>query len=75
MTAALGFVSYTGIMVFFMVLVIKGKNMSHDAKEYFIGIPLIILTSALIVRIFFVNIRNTIRNIKKCMSKSNKVQD
>ena len=60
-TAVIGFVSYTGIMVFFMALVMTGKNMSTNIKEYLVGLPLIILTSALIVRVFFVNIRNSYR--------------
>lgn len=75
LTAALGYLSYTGIMFFFMVLVMAGKNMSTNTREYFVGIPLIILTSSLIIRVFFVNIRNSFRSVRKCMSKKNKVQD
>lgn len=75
MTAVIGFVAYTGIMLFFMTLVIGSKKMSVDIREYLIGLPLIILTSTIILRVFFVNIRNSIRSVRKCLSKKNKVQD
>lgn len=60
---------YTLTNFFFLVLYFTEKSISKSLKENAIGIPLILLVSALIISNYYISMRDTIQGIKKRCSK------
>jgi L-asparagine transporter-like permease len=61
---------YSSSTLFFLILVFLQETISDENKESYIGIPLIILVSCLILSNYVISMMDTVKSIRKrCTTK------